>query len=180
MKTIASFNNPIEAEMACAFLRDEGFAADLTNLAAQAAVLGAFNPLSTLELKVPVAEVDEAVRCLRAWRTAPVAAVSHEENPAAAPAEPERRAAPRYIGYDATDWNARERRVERAYRCTILGPLIPGPFVTWYGMYCLVLAWGGAEPLRFDLRRKLRIATVVGSLLTVAWLVLGAVVLARW
>lgn len=170
METIASFNNPIEAEMACEFLRAEGFAADLTNLAAQSAVLGAYNPLSVLELKVPPAEAEEAARCLHGWRTA------------AAPDEPIEPAppAPRYVGYDATDWNPRERLVERAYRCSVLGPLLPVPFVSWYGLYCLVLAARRPEPLRYELRRKLRISAVVGGALSFCWLVLTVVVYARW
>ncbi|HLP10269.1 MAG TPA: hypothetical protein VK178_19055 [Opitutaceae bacterium] len=170
MKTIAFFTNPIEAEMACEFLRAQGFVTELTNLAAQSAVLGAGNPLSELELRLPDETAAEGARCLRDWQRATDTDGS---------AEPEPRA-PRYVGYDATDWNARERRVERAYRCTILGPLFPVPFVTWYGMYCLVVALRSGETLRFELRRKLRIAAVVGSIFTVVWLVLTVIVFSTW
>ncbi len=168
MVTIATYPNPIEGEIACEYLCSEGFSAQVANQAMQTVVLGAGNPLVRIELQVPGREAAEALQRLREQQ----AAVRQEEREAG-PA-----AMPKPDGIYQSDWNERERLVERAYRCAIIGPLVPVPLVSWYGLLCVLDALGRDEPLRESQRRRFTIALVVSALFSLLWLGLLVVAVA--
>ncbi len=172
--TIATYPNPVEGEIACEFLCSEGFSAQIANQAMQTAILGAGNPLVRIELKVPPAEAAAALRCLQEQQAA--MRPSEEVADRQAPSGPEV-APPRSDGMYRTDWNERERLVERAYRCSVLGPFVPIPFLSWYALFCTVRALGRKEPLRPSQQRRLVVATVVSSLFSLGWVVLFVVLL---
>lgn len=170
--TIATYPNPVEGEIACEFLCSEGFSAEIANQAMQTAILGAGNPLVRIELKVPPGEAAAALRCLKEQQAAVRLPVVEPEQEL--PVVPESAPA-RSDGMYRTDWNDRERLVERAYRCSVLGPFIPIPFVSWYALFCTVSALSGTEPLRPTQRRRLVVATVVSALFSLGWVVLFVV-----
>lgn len=163
--TIATYPNPVEAEIACEFLRSEGFVAEVANQAMQTAVLGAGNPLVRIELKVPPGEVAEALRCLQE-QLAAVRLPEAQPEPDVGPIPESTRA--RAAALYRADWNERERLVERAYRCSALGPFVP--FLSWYALLCSVNALTRPEPLRPSQRRRLVIATVVSALFSLLWM----------
>ncbi len=168
--TIATYPNPVEAEIACEFLRSEGFAAEVANQAMQTAVLGAGNPLERIELKVPPDERVGALRCLKEQQ----AAVRLQE----ADAAPLPESVPaRTDGMYRSDWNDRERLVERAYRCSVLGPFIP--FLPWYALLCTVNALTRPEPLSRYHCRRLVVATVVSGLFSLIWVSLVLLLVLR-
>ncbi len=162
MVTIATYPNPIEGEIACEYLCSEGFSAQIANQAMQTVVLGAGNPLVRIELQVPAREATEAAQRLREQQAA-VRQAEREEGPVAM-------AVPRPDGIYQSDWNERERLVERAYRCAIIGPPVPVPLVSWYGLLCALDALGRDEPLRESQRRRFTIALVVSAVFSLLWL----------
>ena len=161
--TIETYPNPVEAEIACAFLRAEGFGAEVANQAMQTAVLGAGNPLVRIELQVPAAQAEAARARLREQRATEAGAAAEEASAASCV---------RTVGMDRSDWNEREKLAERAYRASVLGPFIPVPFVAWYGLWCTVRALAATEPMRESQRRRLVVAAICSSLFSLLWVAL--------
>ena len=165
MINVASYGNPVEAEMICDFLRSNGINAAIADSTGMNA-LGGANPMANLVIVVEREQVAEARKLLAGY-----AAQSADGNQSTDVVSAER-----FDGYFETDWNDRERAVETAYRAAIIGWFVP--FVSWYALWQLlrVFSLGGQ---RLDARSAKR-AWIAAAMMIVpasAYLVVALVII---
>lgn len=148
MISVASYVNPVEAEMACEFLKSNGITAaiaDSTGLN----VLSAANPLTNLGLIVETAQVAEARKLLAGY-------VGQSEggdlSTGVVPVK-------RFDGYYEAAWNERERAAESAYRAAVIGWFVP--LVSWYAAWQLLRVFVLSLPLNACCARRAWIAAAL-------------------
>jgi hypothetical protein len=179
LQTIAHFGDPMEAELACARLQDEGVNAVVTGHE----VGGIFGPgftLGGLQLMVPAEECERAegiltdlAKEIEARKHRPKEAIMAEPPPDEVPETPEDIAARP---------NAAEEMTERAFRASLFGFIIFSPLIPVAHVYALVLlakVTFGDKPTRGAYRVKYLVAlalsvpsVLVGSLFLLAAIVL--------
>jgi len=158
--SIATFANPVEAELARGRLQASGIQAELTNASAASSMYGAGNPITDQVLYVEVGRIREALALL--------AETDVESNDPAL--EGESSESPAYDGFYQSDWNRRERAAETAYRASIVGWLVPG--VSWYALWKLAEVVFSDLPLSGKPRGHAIVAGVAALLPALGWLAL--------
>ncbi|MFA6962759.1 MAG: DUF2007 domain-containing protein [Opitutaceae bacterium] len=164
--SIATYADPLEAGMACERLCAAGIEAELTNTSAASSMYGAGNPIMNQVLLVEIERIEEARKLLAEAATAPDGLISTEEARVSA--------AQAYDGFYRTDWNARERAAETAYRASVIGWLVPG--VSWYALWKLGEVAVSSLPLNGQARRHATIAVLMAALPALAWVGLLVVI----
>lgn len=168
LQTIARFSDPIEAELACGRLLDEGLSAVITgDITANAFSLGYMT--GGIELSVPGAEKDRAIKVLTDFAKE----VATKRNPPkeAITAEPP---LPALVEEPLTEEevaalpNEAERITERAFRAALFGYLICWPILHVYGFLLLLYVAFSSEEVRSRYSSKYYVSFALCALSVVA------------
>jgi hypothetical protein len=163
--TIATFQSPVEASIAKSCLEAEGMDAFLADEAAVAMNWDLTNALGGIKLQVRMRQSEQAAAILAESKRSAASALDQTADGHNIAEPEELEPVP----------SSRERDVDRALKCLILGLLLPP--LEAYAVWLLFKVFLSTEPLDPVKRRYAVIAAVVAVSLAIAFCFMGA---ARW
>jgi len=159
MIRLTSYANPVEAEMACEFLKAQGIRAEVAD-GTSMSVFGAGNPLTAQMLVVDRAQSAEARALLAGYA---------KSQSGQASTEGDKIPSKRFDGYYEASWNERERAAESAFRAAVIGWFVP--FVSWWAAWKLMQVVSLKMPLNVRCSKRAKIAAAIMSVPALLYLV---------
>lgn len=133
--TVASFDDPVEAEMTCDFLKTHGIAIRQLGNAPQVAVLNRFQTIVDIRIAVRPDDVEEAKEALAAMRSE-----RSDTHPYRGPSEDSASAKEREG--DADDKGPKKKTRRAAFALALLLPIGSGHFYAQHGAAATILLAG--------------------------------------